>query len=1481
MKKRSIAFLLSLVMLLSLLTPTALAEEPEQEGQVTEESTEIPALSAAEVSVPREAAPDQVITVAAEAGAESWQWQFQLMEDLWVNISGDESAEIVLTYAKVCNMLDENGQARLRCLVDGAASETLTVTVTDGIPETQPAQEPGAPVVAEEPDETPVADETPAEDETPALDAVQGAEDTIVGLSNGAVGAAEEQEETGEPETSTFTITINYVFKTSKQEAATPWTATIAKGSSFKQSIASPAVTGYAPDQASVDVDVTDIQEDVTYTVKYSPAQVKFTVRHMLQNVDDDDYTQAAVEQRDGYTESPVGEGLAQDYTGFTALLYDTTTKIAADGSTVVEIKYDRNYYLMLFALDGGYGVEPIYARYGAEIGNVGTPVKSGYDFKGWAEGALPATMPAKKTIYTAIWQPGNTAKVTVVIWGENADDEDYSYMGSQEINGTPGTTVNLDGYTCNQEEHTHSNACGISCNHVHTAGCYGATRQEDPVDSKTGSADANVNQFKALTGNQLENGKIYRVKCDGAATTQSYDKYYLYFDNTWYSVNSNAVSGSAIKTSGKVNAHGHSWNMNNNKDRFWVYNAKLSCTHTHIDACYECGMTEHQHNANCRFNPELDSKLWVRNDEKSEINKKSVAADGSTIINVYYDRTEFTLTFRDGSKTVATIKDKWGAAISDEFSKAPFNTTYNGRAWLCTDDEKYSYALQTLDRMPQFDATFNLYTKSSNTKKTIYYYVQKVGTTVRADQWPTSNSNFNLMKQVDTYFNFATYDEEYHEILGFTRYSAITAGFRDNEKYFNNYRLNLYYMRNSYKLVFNNGYEDIRTESEQYEAPLSKYKDYVPPLPTDHYEEGGYEFGGWYFDPKGERACDLDTYTMPAGTENGGLALILYAHWVPVTHTVTTYLTEDAVEKNPPLKTESVEHNKFATAPTDVDNGNYEFVGWFYQDNGVEKAFDFENMPVKKDLTIYGKWRANSMVDFVIHYQLEDGTPVAEDRVGKALAESTQTFDAKIGNDLYQGYREGYFPEVASHSMFMNIAGKNEYTFVYVELPSVNYTVKYLEKGTNRELLKDKDASTSSAVITERFERIPGYRPDAYQKRLVLSADESENVLIFYYTKDNEHADVTETHYIQNLDGSYSVYQSTTNLNGVINDTYKANVLDIPGFRFEKSTVNGTDQTPTDGKLTATLTQEGLTFEFYYVRNEYPYTFKFLEQGTEKVLAPEVTGTELYGKDVTHNSLNIPGYTCVSGNVLRITIDVDNNEAIFYYTEQEVTINYVAVGPDGKQFGSVAPGSEKVKVLTGTPGGSAPTAEDGFRFVGWFKDADCKQPVDEDWVVSNKLTPGKTKNYGTESEPKMGYEAATYYAKFEYDVADLTITKTGCANIDENQSFIFTVTGEGLPTEGLKVVVEGNGSVTITGLKVGTTYTITEETGWSWRYTPKNANNNVELTQSIALQAEVNGHKNIVTFNNDRTEPKWLNGCSIEVNNWKKKSDEESSKTN
>ena len=168
---------------------------------------------------------------------------------------------------------------------------------------------------------------------------------------------------------------------------------------------------------------------------------------------------------------------------------------------------------------------------------------------------------------------------------------------------------------------------------------------------------------------------------------------------------------------------------------------------------------------------------------------------------------------------------------------------------------------------------------------------------------------------------------------------------------------------------------------------------------------------------------------------------------------------------------------------------------------------------------------------------------------------------------------------------------------------------------------------------------------------------------------------------------------------------------------------------------------------------------------------------------------------------------------------------------------------------------GSAPTTADGFKFVGWYKDEECTQPVDAAWVANSKLTPDKTKNYGTDAAPVMGYEAATYYAKFEYDVADLTITKRGCENIDENQSFIFDVTGPNGYSK--RVVINGNGSVTIKRLKIGT-YTVTEVTNWSWRYTANNSSQSIELKPTMS---------NTVNFTNTRSNHKWLGGDAYSKN--------------
>ena len=116
-------------------------------------------------------------------------------------------------------------------------------------------------------------------------------------------------------------------------------------------------------------------------------------------------------------------------------------------------------------------------------------------------------------------------------------------------------------------------------------------------------------------------------------------------------------------------------------------------------------------------------------------------------------------------------------------------------------------------------------------------------------------------------------------------------------------------------------------------------------------------------------------------------------------------------------------------------------------------------------------------------------------------------------------------------------------------------------------------------------------------------------------------------------------------------------------------------------------------------------------------------------------------------------------------------------------------------------------------------------------------------------------YNTGNYQFVVHLKSFDLTISKEGWESIDENQSFVFTVSGEGLD---MQVVIPGNDSKTIKGLPSGT-YTITEDTSWSWRYT-------TDSQQTVKPGDVVNG-KVTVTFDNSRSKIKWLNGCAYKDN--------------
>lgn len=412
--------------------------------------------------------------------------------------------------------------------------------------------------------------------------------------------------------------------------------------------------------------------------------------------------------------------------------------------------------------------------------------------------------------------------------------------------------------------------------------------------------------------------------------------------------------------------------------------------------------------------------------------------------------------------------------------------------------------------------------------------------------------------------------------------------------------------------------------------------------------EENAYTFDGWYTDPGCTVAVDWDNATMPYNNT------ILYAKWAPKTHTVKTYLNEEAMNNNQQLgKTQTVAHRAQATEPT-LPETELQFVSWFYKDeNGNEHAFNF-SMAVTRDLNLYAKWSSTILKTYTVHYVLaSDGvTKIADDTTGSALVGNTKTFYAKGDTDLYPDYRAGFYPDAVSKSLTVSVDGTNEITFYYEDAGVVPYTVKYLDKATNEPLRDEKVVDNNrKAVVTEKALTISGYVADEYQKTLVVTKN-GENVITFWYTKDEEHAIVYYAHHVQNIDGTgYDLYTEGS-YKGDVDAYYKEGIKDIPGFTFEYATVNGvrTDKAPG-----AALTTAGLELELYYTRNNYTYTVRHIDSSTNQNIVDPETKSAPFGKTVAESAKDFDGYRLndsVSQATQQITIRVDEtlNVITFYY---------------------------------------------------------------------------------------------------------------------------------------------------------------------------------------------------------------------------------------
>ena len=249
--------------------------------------------------------------------------------------------------------------------------------------------------------------------------------------------------------------------------------------------------------------------------------------------------------------------------------------------------------------------------------------------------------------------------------------------------------------------------------------------------------------------------------------------------------------------------------------------------------------------------------------------------------------------------------------------------------------------------------------------------------------------------------------------------------------------------------------------------------------------------------------------------------------------------------------------------------------------------------------------------------------------------------------------------------------------TFYYTKRTDLSYTVKYLEKGTNKKLHNEKtvENQTFGAEITSASEKIDidGYNYDSVEPEEKLTIGTGENVITFYYTK--------------RTDLSYTVNYIEKDTTNVLHEQKVQT-----GMKFETVINPADEKIEIDGynyvgadkeKLTIGTDENVLTL--YYTKNSYRYTVEHYWIGDKDKLDAQPFHTDadesqtaLFDSTVAYQENGAswvittnPVYTFAKADPEKITITFDPSKNVlklYYYKNVKLIANSDTVTYDGKE---------------------------------------------------------------------------------------------------------------------------------------------------------------------------------------------------------------------
>lgn len=649
---------------------------------------------------------------------------------------------------------------------------------------------------------------------------------------------------------------------------------------------------------------------------------VEYTVEHYQEDRDGGGYTLKDSTTLYGETDTDTGAA-PNSYQGFTAQA-SSQENINGDGSTVVEIYYDRNIHTVTWNIYRSESTDDY--RYGETIVKPNAS-RTGYTLTGWNPD-VTSTMPDNDLSYTATWTPKQYKVSFDGTGGSSPEDIIVTYDSTYGGFPTPTRTgYDFDGWFTSRSGDTEVFASTV----VEITSDQTLYAQWTAKDY-TVSFDLNTGQGTAPEAiNVTYDGRYTALPgSTGAKTGYSFTGWF-----TAASGGTEIYSTTEVTTASNHNLYAQ-WEANTYNVFFDANDGIGSMggqSHTYDQSksltANDFTKTGHSFGG---WNTEVDGSGTGYTNAASVTN---LAAEGTVILYAQWTVRQYTIGFNsNGGSAVTAITQDYGTNVTAPAT--PTKTGYTFVAWQI-DGVNYSFGTMSAENITltakwntvDYTITYELYGGTNHVDNPLNYNIESGNITL-------GEANDKAGYTFEGWYTEAAFTNKVPAI-------AISAGETGVKSFYARWT------PNTYTVIFNKNTGDGTASVSQ----GFTYDEAAKALTENTFTRDGYTFAGWNTKSDGTGTNFTDMQVVQNIAVSGTVSL--YAKWNTVTYNITYELNGGTQASGNPFSFTVVSNDITLMDPS--RGGGYGFMGWYDNESFAGSKITSITKGSTGDTTLYAKW--------------------------------------------------------------------------------------------------------------------------------------------------------------------------------------------------------------------------------------------------------------------------------------------------------------------------------------------------------------------------------------------------------------------------------------------------------------------------------------------------------------------------------------------